>query len=147
MAEQRVHGATIRTSGPPPKQRAGKPQPRTEYYEIVMSHCDGNLAYKVGTPEKPNYRGMTSQSRAEELVRKGILRAVLPEDMQDAVGDRDIPVGAKMVNTDDAPDLMTDALTKARASTWKPGTPIPKAKRSRPPVRKAADPVDEEDEE
>ncbi len=145
MAERRVHGATIRTNGPPPARRPGNTQPRVEYYEIVMSHCDGNLAYKVGTPEKPNFRGMTSASRAEELVRKGILRAVLQEDMQDAVGDRTIPTGAKMVNTDNSPDPMTDALTKARASTWKPGTVIPKAKRSRPPARNSnTDPMVED---
>ena len=120
MAEQKIHGATLKLSGPTKPATPVAPKPRILWYEVLTSHMDGHISYKVSNiPGKPNLRGIDSPSRAEELGRKGLI-SLHPTTLDDEGATPD-PANPT-VATNGEPDKAALALDAARKSTWRPGT-------------------------
>jgi hypothetical protein len=121
MAEQKMHGATLKLSGPGKPAAPTAPKPRVLYYEVLTSHMDGQTSYKAGMPGKPNFRGIDSPSRAEELGRKGLI-SLFPTDLNDE-GLTPDPGNPNVVESGE-PDKAQLALEAARKSTWRPGSTL-----------------------
>lgn len=107
--------ASIRTNGPTKAPPPEPPKKVVRWYEVLMTHAGtGGAFFKKGA-----LRGLTSQSEAEALAKRGLIKAqhtALPED---AVSLATNP--AEALVGDGKEDKVRNMLNEAARTAWKPG--------------------------